>query len=140
MKSRLLALSLTLLLSLSAAAQSTKPSAASAQPGAAPSDAMIVQVIVSGPKPGSEEQYIEGRKRHLEWHRSQNDAWSWHTYQQLIGDHVGTLVTVTSPHKWADRDARAQFDRDDQADVMKNIRPYAGMTQVSLWRVRDDMS
>ena len=140
MKSRLLALSLTLLLNLPAAAQSSAKKAAD-QPMAAPSgDVTIVQVIAGGARPGSEAQYMEGRKRHIEFHRSQNDAWSYHAYQVISGEQTGSFVTVTSPHKWSDQDARDQFNRDDQADVMKNILPYAGHTEVSYWRVRSDMS
>jgi hypothetical protein len=99
----------------------------------------IVQVIAGRAKPGSEAQYIEGRKRHIEWHRAQNDKWAFHTYDVISGEATGSQITVSSPHKWADRDAREQFMRDDQADVMKNIAPNALPAEISFWRPRNDM-
>src|SRR5688500_16669004 len=74
----------------------------------------IVQVIAAVARPGSEAQYLEGRKRHMEWHRAQNAPWAWHTYNVVSGPSTGMLVTVSAPHKFADRDAREQFFRDDQ--------------------------
>ena len=100
---------------------------------------LVVQVIAGRAKPGSEAQYIEGRKRHTEWHRAQNDKWAWHAYEVISGEATGSFITVTSPHKWADRDAREQFMRDDQADVMKNILPYGLPHEISYWRPRSDM-
>lgn len=138
MRSRFSALVLiTVMVALSAAAQ-TSP-ASQQQPAAGAGDT-IVQVIAGSAKPGSEAQYVEGRKRHMEWHRAQNDRWAWHAYDVITGDATGVVVTVSSPHRWADRDGREQFVRDDQADVMKNIVPYAMPHEFSIWRARSDMS
>lgn len=123
---------ITALLALCAATQVLAQTAAGAGD-------LVVQVIAGRAKPGSEAQYIEGRKRHVEWHRAQNDKWAFHTYDVISGEATGSQITVSSPHKWADRDAREQFMRDDQADVMKNIAPSALPAQVSFWRPRTDM-
>ena len=129
---------ITVMLAVVAAAQGGAPAAQQQQPAAGAGD-VIVQVIAGTAKPGSEAQYIEGRKRHMEWHRAKNDSWAWHAYDVITGETAGVVVTVTSTHKWADRDAREQFMREDQADVMKNIVPYAAPHQISIWRVRSDM-
>ena len=135
MRSRFFALLLiTVMVALSAAAQT------SSQPATGGAGDAIVQVIAGRAKPGSEAQYIEGRKRHIEFHRAQNDPWAWHVYDVISGDATGVLLTVSSPHKWADRDARAQFFRDDQTDVQKNIAPHSGFGEVSFWRPRPDMA
>jgi hypothetical protein len=134
MTRRLLAVFFALLYTSLLAAQSNQPMAAGK------SGEMIVQVISAAAKPGSEAQYIEGRKRHAEWHRSQNDPWTWHTYEIVSGEGIGVLLTVSSPHRWADRDPRQKFMADDQADVARNIAPYASHPVVSYWRVRSDMS
>jgi hypothetical protein len=127
------------MVALTAFAQ-TPPPSGQPQPTAAGAGDTIVQVIAGRAKPGSETQYIEGRKRHAEWHRAQNDKWAWHAYDVITGDATGVVVTVSSPHKWADRDGREQFVRQDQADVMKNIVPYAEPHEFSIWRERSDMS
>lgn len=138
MKSRISALVLiTVLWALTVAAQTSSTS--QQQSTTAGAGDPIVQVIAGTAKPGSEAQYVEGRKRHMEWHRAQNDKWAWHAYDVITGDATGAVVTVSSPHRWADRDGREQFVRDDQADVMKNILPYAAPHQFSIWRVRSDM-
>ena len=36
--------------------------------------------------PGMEKQFMEGYKRHMEWHRAQNDTWSWIVWEVLSGD------------------------------------------------------
>src|SRR6185436_8850873 len=94
MKPWLLTLSLLLLFNLPATAQATQPQTAKAKSTtpASASSQEIVQVIGAAPRPGSEAQYLEGRKRHLEFHRSRNDAWSWHTYEVIAGEHVGMLL------------------------------------------------
>jgi hypothetical protein len=130
---------LLLLLAVSAIGQAGTQRTTTSSP-AAPADAMIVQVIAGMARPGSEAQYIEGRKRHVEWHRSQKDQWAWHAYDVISGENSGAIVTVTSPHKWADRDAREKFMMEDQADVMRNIAPYASPHQISYWVARSDMS
>jgi hypothetical protein len=137
MSSRMLTLAFPLLLMSSAAAQTATQTPRSAP--AASADVTIVQVIAGMAKPGSEAQYVEGRKRHVEWHRAQKDAWNWHAYDVISGDAAGSVVTVTSPHKWADQDTREQFTRDDFADVQRNIAPYAMPHVISYWRVRSDM-
>src|SRR5919109_3198566 len=100
------------LLALCTAVQVAAQTAASSQQQTtAGAGDLIVQVIAGRAKPGSEAQYVEGRKRHMEWHRAQNDKWAWHAYEVISGEGTGSVVTVSSPHKWADRDAREQFMR-----------------------------
>src|SRR5919204_4038521 len=104
------------LITVMIAAVSVPQVGAQATSGSQQAGDTIVQVIAGTAKPGSEAQYIEARKRHVEWHRSKNDAWAWHAYDVITGESTGLIVTVSSPHKWADRDAREQFVREDQAD------------------------
>lgn len=107
----------------------------------APADEpQIVQVIAGRARLGSEVQYLEARKQHAEFHRAQKDPWAWHVYNVVSGDDTGALITVSSPHKWADHDAREEFVAKDQAEVMKNLMPYALPHSFSFWRVRSDMS
>jgi hypothetical protein len=103
------------------------------------SDVTIVQVIAGRAKPGSEAQYLDARRQHVEWHRARNDAWAWHSYEVLTGENTGSILTVSSPHKWADRDAREQFVREDQAEAARTIIPHGAPHAFSIWRARTDM-
>ncbi len=40
----------------------------------------IAEVVVTRAKAGAVKAYEEGRKRHMAWHKKQNDPWSWHTW------------------------------------------------------------
>ena len=114
--------------------------AAQTQPPAAGQQGNLAQIFVARPKPGSDAQYNEGRKRHMAWHRSQNDAWSVFVWEITTGDNTGAFVTGTFGHRWADYDAREKLITADEADVAKNIAPYRQSTAVSYWVFRPDIS
>jgi hypothetical protein len=39
--------------------------------------APVARLVVWEPKPGMAKEMEEGYKRHLEWHRRNNDRWAW---------------------------------------------------------------
>jgi len=65
--------------------------------------------------------YEEAHKAHMQWHRDQNDSWSWHTWQIMTGKHMGQYIVRTSGHTWADYDAHGEFDADDGAHYMQTV-------------------
>jgi len=94
----------------------------------------IAQVIVSRAKAGATTAYEEGRKRHVAWHKSQNDPWSWQTWQTTSGSDVGSYVTVTFGHHWKDIDTwEAKFGDGDSADVERNIAPHTQSTTIGYY-------
>jgi hypothetical protein len=74
-------------------------------------------------KSGAWGQLEEAMKKHLGWHKAQNDAFAWHTWQVMSGDEIGDLVVGTFGHSWKEFDARAEFERADVADFMANVMP-----------------
>lgn len=94
----------------------------------------IGRVFVIQPKPGMAQKYEEGRKRHMEWHKKQNDTWAWETWQVEAGDAFGTYITLTLGHNWKDFDTwEAKYGKADAADADANMGPYIGAETNGFW-------
>jgi len=92
-------------------------------PALAQQPAEIVEIHINRVKPGMTQQYEAGRKKHMLWHKSQNDAWSWHTWAVLTGPATGSYVVGSFEHNWKDLDGREKFLQADGADVQTSIAP-----------------
>jgi hypothetical protein len=92
-------------------------------------------------KPGMTKQYEEGRKRHMDWHRKQNDSWSWQVWQVQTGEATGSYLSTTFGHSWKDLDAwEAKLGDADTADGNANMMPYIAGETASIWMVLKDPS
>lgn len=100
----------------------------------------IAQIGVQIPKPGAAAQYEAGRKKHMEFHKQQNDTWAWHTWQVTTGEGTGTYVTGSFSHQWKDFDGRQKFQEADSADFETNIAPALARSQTAYWAFRPDLS
>jgi hypothetical protein len=98
-------------------------------------------VYVNTVKPGMTKQFEEGRKRHMEWHKKQNDTWQWEMWEVLTGDHAGSYLSVTFGHTYQDLDTWEQkLGAADTADVETNMAPYLASTTGSIWMLEKDSS
>jgi hypothetical protein len=111
----------------------------SASVNASPDDP-VTEAVFQSPKPGSQEQYEAGRKKHMAWHGSQGDKWAWHTWEVLTGPGTGNYNTFTSGHNWTDFQGREKFEDADNADAGANIGPHAQSTVVAYYALRRDLS
>lgn len=100
----------------------------------------IVEIHVNRVKPGMTQQYEAGRKKHMAWHKSQNDAWSWYTWAVVTGQGTGSYVVGSFEHNWKDLDGRDKFVEADGADSQANIGPSLAGTEQSYYRYRADLS
>jgi hypothetical protein len=100
----------------------------------------VAQVFVNVPKPGMGSQYEEGRKKHMAWHTSQKDAFTWYTWEVLTGDGTGNYVVGTFGHEWKDFDGRDTFEAADGADAAANMGAAEASSQQSFYLYRPDMS
>ena len=92
------------------------------------------RVFVTVPRPGMAQQYEEGRKRHMDWHRKQGDTWTWDTWQVETGQASGAYVTGTFGHQWKDFDAwEAKYGKGDLADAAVNLSPSTGGGTNGFW-------
>jgi hypothetical protein len=98
-------------------------------------------VYATSAKPGMVKQLEEGRKRHMDFHRKQNDSWRWDIWEVQTGDATGSYLATSFGHSWQDLDAWEQkMGKADTADGGVNMSPYATGTTASIWQVMGDVS
>jgi hypothetical protein len=49
----------------------------------------ISRLFLVKAKPGMEQQFEEGYKKHIAWHREQKDSWTWDTWVYETGEAFG---------------------------------------------------
>ncbi len=112
----------------------------SALPALAQPAGNVLELNIHTPKPGMGEKYEAARKKHMAWHKTQKDTWAWHTWQVISGPEGGTYYTGTFGHAWKDFDGHEKFWKDDEADYGKGIGPTVGLSFVSYYVRRADLS
>lgn len=93
----------------------------------------VATITVWKTKAGAGAAFAEGRKRHMELHRQQKDAWGWFTWEIVNGPREGQFLTGSFGHLWKDFDGREAFDALDAPDVAKNLAPHVAGTESSYW-------
>ena|SRR5437868_2905696 len=120
---------------------SSSTGAASTQAINAQNENNLCRVYFFKPKPGQEQQLEAGRKKHNQFHRSQNDTWTWNTWTIETGENTGTYVTDTCGHAWKDFDAwETKMGKPDAADAATNIGTYVQAAWNGFYLYRADMS
>jgi len=100
----------------------------------------VAEINFQVPKVGMTKQYEAGRKKHMDWHKRQNDTWTWYTWQITSGEFTGTYITASLGHEWKDFDGREKFLASDLADLAVNVGPTLEKTTVHYYVRRDDIS
>lgn len=59
-------------------------------------------------------------KKHVAWHRSQKDTWTWASWSIITGPETDRLCTGTFDHKWEDFDKPFVSAQADRADALLN--------------------
>ncbi len=92
----------------------------------------IARIIFFRAKPGMRQQLEEGMKKHMAWHKAQNDPWAWATWSYVSGEETGMYGSGSFGRKWEDFDNVPIDQEADGADVAENIIPY--VAPGALWR------
>ena len=100
----------------------------------------VVEIHINRVKPGMTAQYEAGRKKHMGWHKSQKDAWSWYTWEVLTGQFTGSYVVGTFQHHWKDFDGRDKFNQADSENAMASMGASLAGEEMSYYTFRDDLS
>ncbi len=91
-------------------------------------------------KPGMEQKYEEAYKKHVQWHRDQNDPWTWTAFVWETGERSGQYVVRTGEHYWADFDGRGEFEAADTAHAQANLLPLVESVEVSYAETLPELS
>lgn len=105
-----------------------------------PPQDMVCEVHVNKVKPGMTAQYEQGRTKHMAWHKSQNDSWSWNTWEITTGENTGSYVITTCGHTWKEFDARDKFNIADGANAATTMGAAVLSDTVSYYTLRQDVS
>jgi hypothetical protein len=100
----------------------------------------VCQIFVNVVKPGMTSQYEAGRKKHMSWHGSQKDAFTWYTWQVLTGEGAGNYIVGTFGHEWKDFDGRDKFNEADAADAAASMGAAEASSNQAYYLLRPDMS
>jgi hypothetical protein len=101
---------------------------------AQPMGGEVARIYLNTPKPGGTKAYEAGRKKHMEWHRSQNDPWSWFTWQIVTGERADAYYVGTFGHDWKEFDGRTAFDEADDANAAINLDPVTTSSVPMIYR------
>lgn len=100
------------------------------------SEGRLARLTVLVPKDGQDQQFEDGYKRHLEWHRAHGDRWTWLGWTVVTGERLGWFVDGTFDRSPAEIDAPVA-PAEDAADNETNVQPHASFASSSLYVRRD---
>ncbi|HMK73604.1 MAG TPA: hypothetical protein VK454_09705 [Myxococcaceae bacterium] len=100
----------------------------------------VAQIVFQEVKSGATKQYEAGRKKHMAWHKSQKDTWTWYVWEVITGQDTGSYIVGTFGHAWKDFDGREKFEQADIADLSVNVGPSVSHDVDRVYIERADMS
>ena len=101
---------------------------------------MVCEIHTNKVKPGMTQQYEQGRAKHMAWHKSQNDAWEWDTWEIVTGENTGNYLIGSCGHQWKDFDAREKFNVADSANANATMGNTMAAETMSYYVLRSDMT
>lgn len=90
------------------------------------------------PKAGETLQWEAAYKKHVEWHRSKNDASSWPVWEIITGERAGHYAIGTFSHHWKDLD-RA-LGAEDSTHAREYLDRHTESATMEVWRYRPGVS
>jgi len=102
-------------------------------------EANLARIVVIKPKPGQNAEFEAGYKRHLEWHRRNQDPWQWYGWTFVLGERLGQFMDGTFGHTAAGFDSAIK-PAEDGADNAINVTPYADFVSHGVYERLDALS
>jgi hypothetical protein len=107
------------------------PTFASAQ---TPPPDSVTEVLRQRAQPGTRHDYEASRKKHMAWHKAQNDPWTWEVFEVMTGPETGGYLIASGDHQWKEMEAWvAKMADADAADSQASMGPYIASTQRAYW-------
>lgn len=92
-------------------------------------DSNIGQFAIWKAKEGQSQNFENGYKKHLNWHKTNGDQWSWYGWFFISGPRYGQFIDATFSHNWVDFD-KAVKPADDMADNKVNVFPFSDLQNI----------
>jgi hypothetical protein len=94
----------------------------------------VSEVLRQKIRPGTVQDYEAARKKHMTWHKAQNDPWVWEVFEVMTGPDTGSYLISSGDHQWKDMEAWvAKMADADAADSQASMGPYIAGTQREYW-------
>ena len=94
----------------------------------------VTEVLRQKARPGTVQEYEASRKKHMEWHKAQNDPWVWEVFEVLTGPDTGSYLIASGEHQWKEMEAWvARMGDADAADSRASMGQYIASTQREYW-------
>jgi hypothetical protein len=114
------------------------PAFASAQ--TSPPDS-VTELLRQKARPGTVQDYEAARKKHMAWHKAQNDPWVWEVFEVMTGPDTGSYVIASGDHQWKDMEAWvARMADADAADSRASMGQYIASTEREYWTQLNSIS
>jgi hypothetical protein len=85
----------------------------------------VTEVLRQKARPGTVQEYEASRKKHMDWHKAQNDTWVWEVFEVMTGPDTGSYVIASGEHQWKEMEAWvARMADADAADSRTSMGPY----------------
>ena len=99
-----------------------------------PAPDSVSEVLRQKIRPGTVQDYEAARKKHMTWHKAQNDPWAWEVFEVMTGPDTGSYLISSGDHQWKDMEAWvAKMADADAADSQASMGPYIAGTQREYW-------
>lgn len=89
----------------------------------------IGQFAMWKPKDGQLQNFENGYKLHLNWHKTNGDKWGWYGWFVISGSRYGQFVDATFDHTWTDFD-NAVKPAEDIADNRLHVFPFGDVQTI----------
>jgi hypothetical protein len=96
------------------------------------SNGPYARISVLRPHDGDTVDFEAGYIRHLDWHRQNNDSWSWFGWTVWAGERQRALIYATFGHSAAELDNPVS-PADDEKDNIVNVTPHGHFAGSALY-------
>ena len=99
----------------------------------------VAQFVVWKPKEGQEQNFDNGYKQHLQWHKSNGDTWGWYGWYFTSGPRHGQFMDATIGRLWSDFDKPLK-PAEDTADNRAHVYPFGDFQSLCRVIALDELS
>lgn len=92
-------------------------------------DSTLTRFAAWKQKEGMDQDFENGYKKHLQWHKANGDTWNWYGWYFTSGPRAGQFLDATDNHHWSDFD-KATRPAEDWADNLLHVVPFADFQTV----------
>ena len=112
----------------------------SAQTAAPPPDS-VTEVLRQKARQGMQQEYEASRKKHMAWHKAQNDTWAWDVFEVTTGPDTGSYIIASGNHQWKEMEQwEAKMGDADTADSRASMGGAIDGTQRAYWTQLNSIS